>query len=208
MGSWPLSDHQAGLSTRHQAEPRDQELFSGPRLVPQEKGAQRRAGWQGPAVLRSQEGAGSPNAGGLLTPPQAILGRQRPLCLTLPCWNQRGGCPQTWLLVSRKDRDGSVLGFCPGGPEPPLWPGRRAGVCHRCWALPRMPGRTSASRAGFAFSLDLDGNLPTLSPGQFWPHVVGAEAHLVAHTCSRRLGSPPTPVMPALEVEEVLVLLW
>lgn len=29
MGSWPLSDHEAGLSTRHQAEPRDQELFSG-----------------------------------------------------------------------------------------------------------------------------------------------------------------------------------
>lgn len=40
----------------------------------------------------------------LLSPHPLILGRQRPLCLTqpLPCWNQRGGCPQTWLLVSRK----------------------------------------------------------------------------------------------------------
>lgn len=29
MGSWLLSDHKAGLSTRRQAEPRDQGLFLG-----------------------------------------------------------------------------------------------------------------------------------------------------------------------------------
>lgn len=56
----------------------------------------------------------------LLSPPPA---HPREAAASLPdpaLLNQRGGCPQTWLLVSRKDRDGSVLASCPWRPVSPI----------------------------------------------------------------------------------------
>ena len=149
MGSWLLSYPKVGLSTRRQAEPRDQRLFLCYGLVPQGERTPA-AGWRtGPAVPRSQEGLWPPKAEPALSPPAHPRGAAAPLPTPCPAGASGVGIPRPDSWCPGGDRDGSIL-LPPEACEP------HCGLSHMpAWlpllALSRAPGSTSASRGGFAF---------------------------------------------------------